>query len=252
MYYFCSLYKYQNFIKEYGKHCVPTDPCHRSICHTVTSNQSAHWENTSMWQSVLPRDAVWRHVTRWPLNIASVTAVISTIVNTGTGQQPTQTLSTQGSPAYTSLYPQLILELIVPVVTSVNISSHWVGMYACTSECHPADLHHGDQVRYRQQCGDKINVWICLFRSNQVVETVCYCNTDLCNGAGLAENSVFMMIIFTLYTLNIIMQWIIAWLIVHSRHGYSAFKLGWVRIPTFNVFHTQMFNWLHFLVIKYN
>ena len=194
---------------------------HSSICHTVTSNQSA-----------------------------SVTAVISTIVNTG--QQPTQTLSTQGSPACTSLSPQLILELIVLVVTSVNISSHRVGMYARASQCHPADVHHGDQVRYCQQCGFKINVWICLFRSNQVVETVCYCNTDLCNGAGLAENSVFMMIIFTLYTVNIIMQWIIAWLIVHSRHGYSAFKLGWVRIPTFNVFHTQIFNWLHFLIIKYN
>ena len=241
-------------MKEYGKHCVPTDPCHRSICHTVTSNQSAHWENTSMWQSVLPRDAVWRSVT--PRD-----AMTTQYRECHCRHQhhchhwpalATQTLSTQGSPAYTSLYPQLILELIVPVVTSVNISSHWVGMYACTSQCHPADLHHGDQVRYCQQCGFKIYVWICLFRSNQVVETVCYCNTDLCNGAGLAENSVFMMIIFTLYSLNIIMQWIIAWLIVHSRHGYSAFKLGWVRIPTFNVFHTQMFNWLHFLVIKYN
>ena len=229
---------------------------HSSICHTVTSNQSAHWENTSMWQSVLPRDAawrsaVWRHVTRWPLNIASVTASSARTIVT-TGQQPTQTPSTQGSPACTSLSPQLILELIVLVVTSVNISSHRVGMYARASQCHPADLHHGDQVRYCQQCGFQINVWICLFRSNQVVETVCYCNTDLCNGAGLAENSVFMMIIFTLYTVNIIMQWIIAWLIVHSRHGYSAFKLCWVRIPTFNVFHTQIFNWLHFLIIKYN
>ena len=199
---------------------------------------------------VTPRDATWRDdhsISRVSLPSSAPLSPLASI-----DQQPTQTLSTLGSPAYTALSPQLILELIVLVVTSVNISSHWVGMYACTSQCHPADLHHGDQVRYRQQCGDKINVWICLFRSNQVVETVCYCNTDLCNGAGLAENSVFMMIIFTLYTLNIIMQWIIAWLIVHSRHGYSAFKLGWVRIPTFNVFHTQMFNWLHFLVIKYN
>ena len=226
---------------------------HSSICHTVTSNQSAHWENTSMWQSVLPRDAAWRHVTpcdAMTTQYRECHRVISTIVTTG--QQPTQTLSTQGSPACTSLSPQLILELIVLVVTSVNISSHRVGMYARASQCHPADVHHGDQVRYCQQCGFQINVWICLFRSNQVVETVCYCNTDLCNGAGLAENSVFMMIIFTLYTVNIIMQWIIAWLIVHSRHGYSAFKLGWVRIPTFNVFHTQIFNWLHFLIIKYN
>ena len=227
---------------------------HLSHCHQQSVSPLREHLNVTIsvaaWRRVTQCDATWRDdhsISRVSLPSSAPLSPLASI-----DQQPTQTLSTQGSPAYTALSPQLILELIFPVVTSVNISSHWVGMYACTSQCHPADLHHGDQVRYCQQCGDKINVWICLFRSNQVVETVCYCNTDLCNGAGLAENSVFMMIIFTLYTLNIIMQWIIAWLIVHSRHGYSAFKLGWVRIPTFNVFHTQMFNWLHFLVIKYN
>ena len=106
-------------------------------------------------------DATWRDdhsISRVSLPSSAPLSTLASI-----DQQPTQTLSTQGSPAYTSLYPQLILELIVPVVTSVNISSHWVGMYACTSQCHPADLHHGDQVRYRQP------VWFLNKRVNMFV-----------------------------------------------------------------------------------
>ena len=245
------IWQYDNDIKEYSKHYVPTDPCHAVWCVTAPSVTlspaiSQPIERTPQCDNqccrVTPRDAAWRRVTRWPLNIASVTA----------SSAPLSPLAS--SPPRHPQHRDLlrVLHSLHSWSTSVNISSHRVGMYARASQCHPADLHHGDQVRYCQQCGFQINVWICLFRSNQVVETVCYCNTDLCNGAGLAENSVFMMIIFTLYTVNIIMQWIIAWLIVHSRHGYSAFKLCWVRIPTFNVFHTQIFNWLHFLIIKYN
>ena len=133
----------------------PVSQVHLSHCHQQSVSPLREHLNVTIsvaaWRSVTQCDATWRDdhsISRVSLPSSAPLSPLASI-----DQQPTQTLSTLGSPAYTALSPQLILELIVPVVTSVNISSHWVGMYACTSQCHPADLHHGDQVRYCQQCG---------------------------------------------------------------------------------------------------